>query len=177
MRSHEDTGAAVGVGALHALVGNLRLVIVTSDLVVLEDTHGNVLVAVDGLLRLGEDLLLLLLALTSLDGNDDVDRRLLLHVSGLNGVIVAEDAASENELGSAKLSAELLDGRAAVSLKGDGATVQGLCKDLHCPYHSAEGVEKRNLECLVSLALKRRKPKVRQKKTHTIIYNLSVLNR
>ena len=138
VRSHEHTCAAVRVRALHALVTNLRLIVVTSNLVVLEDAHRDILVAVNGLLRLGENLLLLLLALTSLNWNHDVNRGLLLQVAGFNSHVVDQLRPSEEQFSALQLSVQLgnlgadaLNCFRAVDGQGNCATRQCLHEDLH----------------------------------------------
>jgi hypothetical protein len=132
--SHEDTSAALGVGALHALVGDLDVLTLALDLVELQHAHLDVLVTVDGLLGLGEDLLLLLLALTSLNGDDAVDGGALLELALGNGHLVLEEGTSEVEVGiNGELGLDLLNGGG----RRDGDDLGGrnvLHEELHCSF-------------------------------------------
>lgn len=90
---HEDTGTALGLGALAAETLNLAIAI---DLVVLEDGQLGLLPLVLDLLGGGVDLLLPLLTTTT-EAEDEVKGRLLLDVVVREGAAVLELLASEDE--------------------------------------------------------------------------------
>jgi hypothetical protein len=130
--SHKDASTALGVGALHALVGDLDVLTLALDLVELQDTHLDVLVAVNGLLGLGEDLLLLLLALATLNRDNAVDGGVLLEQALGNRHLILKDRASEKEGGTldADLGLKRLDGRG-----GGGCHDDSLIRCLHEKLH------------------------------------------
>jgi hypothetical protein len=91
--SHEDTSAALGLGALAAETLNLAI---TVDLVVLEDSELGLLPLVLDLLGGGVDLLLPLLGSTT-QAEDQVESGLLLDVVVGEGAAIFELLASEDE--------------------------------------------------------------------------------
>ena len=134
---HEDASTALGVGALHTGVGDLGLITIALDLVELEDTHLDVLVAVNGLLGLGEDLLLLLLALATLKWDNDIDGRVALELACSNVHLILEACASEEEVSilDGELLLDLLDGCLLGDFDHNGLG-HGLNEELHLPYES-----------------------------------------
>lgn len=90
---HEDTGTALGVGALTAEALDLAVAV---DLVVLEDRELGLLALVLDLLGGGVDLLLPLLGTTA-QAEDQVEGRLLLDVVVGEGAAVLELLAGEDE--------------------------------------------------------------------------------
>ena len=123
---HEDAGTALGVGALVQVGLDLEGVVltVTGHGVELEDAHGHQLVAVDGLLGLGEDLLLLLLTLTSANGGNALD-------GGLGGHAHLDDALVLEELtGAEQVNVGLTDAglEGLNGLVGVGGNTQGVAR-------------------------------------------------
>ena len=141
VEGHEHTSAAVRVRALHALVGDLVLLLlaVAFHLEELEDAHLHLLVAMDGLLCLLEDLLLLLLALATTKAQDKMQCRLLLDVVVREGAAFLELLSGEDEalliwwdaFLLLDLALHILDGVVGLNLKGNGLASEGLDEDLH----------------------------------------------
>ena len=80
--THKDSSTAVRMGALHAQASHLVILIITVTLYLIElkHTHGNVLVTVGRLLGSLVGLALLLLLLTSVDGQKNLNGGVLCHV-------------------------------------------------------------------------------------------------
>merc|ERR1712240_849926 len=93
MSRHEDTGAAILVGALASQASDLAILI---DLVVLKDRKLDLLSLVLNLLGGGEGLLLALLA-TSSQAEDEIEGRLLLDVVVGQSTTILQLLASENQ--------------------------------------------------------------------------------
>jgi len=142
VRSHEDAGAAVGVGAL--LLGASDLVLLTFtvalDLEVLEDAKTDVLVLVALLELLALDhLLLLLLLLTTAEAEDKVKGGLLLDVVVLESAALFELLAGEDEAllirGDALLVLDLgldvIDRVIGLNLQGDVLACESADENLH----------------------------------------------
>jgi len=125
--SHEASRTAGGARALLTKVSDL----VTLDLVVLENLHLDLLVAVLVLLGGGEDLLLLS---TTTETEDEVEGGLLLNVVVSKGAAILELLASEDETllirGDTLLILDLLlhslDGVRRLNIKGNGLTRESL---------------------------------------------------
>jgi len=135
MSRHEDTGAAILVGALTSQASDLAVLI---DLVVLEDRKLDLLSLVLDLLGGGEGLLLALLA-TSSQAEDEMEGRLLLDVVVGQSATILELLASEDQtllvgrdaLFVLDFGFDIFDGIARLDLKSDGLPRESLNKNLH----------------------------------------------
>lgn len=98
---HKDSSTTTRVLALLSCTFHLeRSVIFLCDLKVLQSAHLFELVAVGGLLRLGEDLLLLLLALTALNGKHRLHSSFGLNAIGRERGSILQKTSAVEEIGS-----------------------------------------------------------------------------
>jgi len=135
VEGHEDTGTALSGGALTTETLDLA---VRVDLVVLQDSHLDLLPLVLDLLGSVVSLLLPLLC-TSTETQHQVESRLLLDVVVAEGATVLELLSGEDQTlligGNALLvldfGLDIIDGVRRLDLKGDGFAREGLYENLH----------------------------------------------
>merc|ERR1712126_500065 len=135
MSRHEDTGAAILVGALTSQASDLAILV---NLVILEDRKLDLLPLVLDLLGGGEGLLLALLATTS-QAKDKMEGGFLLDVVVGQSTSILQLLAREDQtpligrdaLLVLDLGLDIFDAIAGLDLKGDGLTREGFYENLH----------------------------------------------
>ncbi|GET93127.1 ubiquitin/ribosomal protein S27a, putative [Leishmania tarentolae] len=131
---HVHTGAALGVRAVLARALHLvRAVVVLRHLEVLERAHLLQLVAVRRLLRLREDALLLLLTLTALHRDDNVNSGLLRQAGSGERLLLREALACKEEVALRHVGLSLEEGDSVLGGHTHRHRAAGsvLHKDLH----------------------------------------------